>query len=139
MRRYSIYDGIETENPNFVKRVRNGIMSNRAKRFAKYYNQCKLPKWATVLGIVLLAFGIVAAGVTAIFHDKYSSIFGLWRMGFCPYKCLVHSFYRIGGRRRFDLARISTLDVAWRLDLDIIRKAGAGSCRGTARYGNNGS
>ena len=27
---------------------------------------------------VLLAFGIVAAGVTAIFHDKYSSIFGAW-------------------------------------------------------------
>ncbi len=51
---------------------------NRAKRFAKYYNQCKLPKWATVLGVVLLAFGIVAAGVTAIFHDKYSSIFGAW-------------------------------------------------------------
>lgn len=50
----------------------------RAKRFAKYYNQCKLPKWVTVLGIVLLAFGIVAAGVTAIFHDKYSSIFGEW-------------------------------------------------------------
>ena len=50
----------------------------RAKRFAKYYNQCKLPKWVTVLGIVLLAFGIVAAGVTAIFHDKYSSIFGAW-------------------------------------------------------------
>lgn len=53
-------------------------MSNRAKRIAKYYNQCKLPKWATVLGVVLLAFGIVAAGVTAIFHDKYSSIFGAW-------------------------------------------------------------
>ena len=53
-------------------------MSDRAKRFAKYYNQCKLPKWATVLGVVLLAFGIVAAGVTAIFHDKYSSIFGAW-------------------------------------------------------------
>ena len=31
-----------------------------------------------VLGVVLLAFGIVAAGVTAIFHDKYSSIFGAW-------------------------------------------------------------
>lgn len=53
-------------------------MSDRAKRFAKYYDQCKLPKWATVLGVVLLAFGIVAAGVTAIFHDKYSSIFGAW-------------------------------------------------------------
>lgn len=50
----------------------------RAKRFAKYYDQCRLPKWVTVLGIVLLAFGIVAAGVTAIFHDKYSSIFGAW-------------------------------------------------------------
>ena len=50
----------------------------RAKRFAQYYNQCKLPKWATVLGVVLLAFGIVAAGVTAILHDKYSSIFGAW-------------------------------------------------------------
>ena len=50
----------------------------RAKRVAKYYDQCKLPKWATVLGVVLLAFGIVAAGVTAIFHDKYSSIFGAW-------------------------------------------------------------
>ena len=50
----------------------------RARRFAKYYDQCKLPKWATVLGVVLLAFGIVAAGVTAIFHDKYSSIFGAW-------------------------------------------------------------
>ena len=37
-----------------------------------------MPKWVTVLGIVLLAFGIVAAGVTAIFHDKYSSIFGAW-------------------------------------------------------------
>lgn len=53
-------------------------MGNRAKRFAKYYNQCKLPKWASVLGVVLLAFGIVAAGITAIFHDKYSSIFGAW-------------------------------------------------------------
>lgn len=53
-------------------------MKDRAKQVAKYYNQCKLPKWATVLGVVLLAFGIVAAGVTAIFHDKYSSIFGEW-------------------------------------------------------------
>lgn len=53
-------------------------MGNRAKQVAKYYNQCKLPKWATVLGVVLLAFGIVAAGVTAIFHDKYLSIFGAW-------------------------------------------------------------
>ena len=53
-------------------------MGNRAKQIAKYYDQCKLPKWATVLGVVLLAFGIVAAGVTAIFHDKYSSIFGAW-------------------------------------------------------------
>ena len=53
-------------------------MSDQVKRIAKYYNQCKLPKWATVLGVVLLAFGIVAAGVTAIFHDKYSSIFGAW-------------------------------------------------------------
>ena len=53
-------------------------MKDRAKQVAKYYNQCKLPKWATVLGVVLLAFGIVAAGVTAIFHDKYSSIFGAW-------------------------------------------------------------
>ena len=44
----------------------------------RYYGQCKLPKWATVLGVVLLAFGIVAAGITAIFHDKYSSIFGAW-------------------------------------------------------------
>lgn len=44
----------------------------------KYYDQCRLPKWVMVLGIVLLAFGIVAAGVTAIFHDKYSSIFGVW-------------------------------------------------------------
>ena len=51
---------------------------SRAKLFAKYYYQCKLPKWATVLGVVLLAFGIIAAGVTAIFHDKYSSIFGAW-------------------------------------------------------------
>ena len=53
-------------------------MKDRAKQVAKYYNQCKLPKWATVVGVVLLAFGIVAAGVTAIFHDKYSSIFGAW-------------------------------------------------------------
>ena len=53
-------------------------MSDQAKRFAKYYDQCKLPKWATVLGVVLLAFGIEAAGITAIFHDKYSSIFGAW-------------------------------------------------------------
>ena len=53
-------------------------MSDRAKRIAKYFNQCKLPKWATVLGVVLLALGIVAAGVTAIFHDKYLSIFGAW-------------------------------------------------------------
>ena len=53
-------------------------MKDRAKLIAKYYSQCKLPKWATVLGVVLLAFGIVAAGVTAIFHDKYSSIFGAW-------------------------------------------------------------
>ena len=50
----------------------------RAKRVAKYYDQCKLPKWATVLGVVLLTFGIVASGITAIFHDKYSSIFGAW-------------------------------------------------------------
>ncbi len=53
-------------------------MKAKAKRFAKYYDQCRLPKWVMVLGIVLLAFGIVAAGVTAIFHDKYSSIFGAW-------------------------------------------------------------
>ena len=53
-------------------------MKGRAKRFAKYYDQCRLPKWVMVLGVVLLAFGIVAAGVTAIFHDKYSSIFGAW-------------------------------------------------------------
>ena len=53
-------------------------MGSRAKRFVKYYDQCRLPKWVMVLGIVLLAFGIVAAGVTAIFHDKYSSIFGAW-------------------------------------------------------------
>ena len=53
-------------------------MRDQAKRFTKYYIQCRLPKWVMVLGIVLLAFGIVAAGVTAIFHDKYSSIFGAW-------------------------------------------------------------
>lgn len=53
-------------------------MNDRSKRFVKYYDQCRLPKWVMVLGIVLLAFGIVAAGVTAIFHDKYSSIFGAW-------------------------------------------------------------
>ena len=53
-------------------------MGNRAKQVAKYYDRCKLPNWATVLGVVLLAFGIVAAGVTAIFHDKYSSIFDAW-------------------------------------------------------------
>jgi hypothetical protein len=53
-------------------------MKAKAKRFAKYYDQCRLPKWVMVLGVVLLAFGIVAAGVTAIFHDKYSSIFGAW-------------------------------------------------------------
>ena len=53
-------------------------MGNRTRRFVKYYDQCRLPKWVMVLGIVLLAFGIVAAGVTAIFHDKYSSIFGAW-------------------------------------------------------------
>ena len=51
-------------------------MKAKAKRFVKYYDQCRLPKWVMVLGIVLLVFGIVAAGVTAIFHDKYSSIFG---------------------------------------------------------------
>ena len=49
-------------------------MKAKAKRFAKYYDQCRLPKWVMVLGVVLLAFGIVAA----IFHDKYSSIFGAW-------------------------------------------------------------
>ena len=53
-------------------------MKDQSKRIARYYDQCKLPKWATGLGVVLLAFGIVAAGVTAIFHDKYSSIFGAW-------------------------------------------------------------
>lgn len=53
-------------------------MKVKAKRFVKYYDQCRLPKWVMVLGIVLLVFGIVAAGVTAIFHDKYSSIFGAW-------------------------------------------------------------
>ena len=53
-------------------------MKAKAKRFAKYYDHCRLPKWVMVLGVVLLAFGIVAAGVTAIFHDKYSSIFGAW-------------------------------------------------------------
>lgn len=53
-------------------------MSDRTKRIARYFDQCRLPRWATVLGVVLLAFGIVAAGVTAIFHDKYSSIFGAW-------------------------------------------------------------
>ena len=36
---------------------------SRAKGVAKYYDQCRLPKWVIVLGIVLLAFGIVAAGV----------------------------------------------------------------------------
>ena len=36
-------------------------MKDWAKQVAKYYNQCKLPKWATVLGVVLLVFGIVAA------------------------------------------------------------------------------
>jgi len=36
-------------------------------------------------------------------------------MGICPNKCLVHSFYRIVGRRRFDFAWISTLDVDCRL------------------------
>lgn len=50
----------------------------KAKRIARYYNQCRLPMWANVLGIVLLVFGLVAAGITAIFHDKYSSIFGAW-------------------------------------------------------------
>ena len=48
----------------------------KAKRIARYYDQCRLPMWANVLGIVLLVFGLVAAGITAIFHDKYSSIFG---------------------------------------------------------------
>lgn len=43
-------------------------------------------------------------------------------MGICPNKCLVHSLYRIGGRRRLDLARISSLDIDWRLDMDYIRK-----------------
>lgn len=50
----------------------------KAKRIARYYDQCRLPMWANVLGIVLLVFGLVAAGITAIFHDKYSSIFGAW-------------------------------------------------------------
>jgi len=50
----------------------------KAKRIARYYDQCRLPMWANVLGIVLLVFGLVAAGITAIFHDKYSSIFGEW-------------------------------------------------------------
>ena len=50
----------------------------KAKRIARYYDQCRLPMWANVLGIVLLVFGLVAADITAIFHDKYSSIFGAW-------------------------------------------------------------
>ena len=50
----------------------------KAKRIARYYDQCRLPMWANVLGIVLLVFGLVAAGITAIFHDKYSSIFDAW-------------------------------------------------------------
>ena len=50
----------------------------KAERIARYYDQCSLPMWANVLGIVLLVFGLVAAGITAIFHDKYSSIFGAW-------------------------------------------------------------
>jgi len=53
-------------------------MKARAKSIAKYYNQCTLPKWATMLGVVLLAFSIVAAGVTAIFYDKYLSLGGAW-------------------------------------------------------------
>jgi hypothetical protein len=51
-------------------------MKAKAKRFAKYYNQCKLLKWATVLGVVLLAFGIVTSDATAIFHDKNLSFGG---------------------------------------------------------------
>jgi len=49
-----------------------------AKRIARCYDQCRLPRWVNVLGIVLFVFGLVAAGITAIFHDKYSSIFGTW-------------------------------------------------------------
>jgi len=37
-----------------------------------YSNQCKLPKWATVLGVVLLAFGIVAAGSDFFSFDRSS-------------------------------------------------------------------
>ena len=44
-------------------------MKDRAKQVAKYYNQCRSPKWTTVLGVVLLAFGIVAAG--ALFSLGY--------------------------------------------------------------------
>ena len=51
-------------------------MKARAKSIAKYYNQYKLLEWATVLGVVLLAFGIVTSDVTAIFHDKNLSFGG---------------------------------------------------------------
>lgn len=86
--------------------------------------------WANVLGIVLLVFGLVAAGITAIFHDKYSSIFGAWESALTNVWFIA--FIALVGVGAFDLAWISTLDVDWRLDLDIIRKAGAGCCRGTA-------
>lgn len=98
-------------------------MKDRAKRIAKYYNQCKLPKWATVLGVVLLAFGIVAAGVTAIFHDKYSSIFDAWESALTNVWFIA--FIALVGVGGLDLARISSLDIDWRLDMDYIRKAGA--------------
>ena len=53
-------------------------MEERAKRFAKYYDQCRLPKWLTGLGMGLLVLGLLGAIIIAVFHDRYFSIFGVW-------------------------------------------------------------
>ena len=53
-------------------------MEERAKRFAKYYDQCRLPKWLTGLGMGFLVLGLLGAIIIAVFHDRYFSIFGVW-------------------------------------------------------------